>query len=348
MRLLKIWLDISRQRHISFAAALTKVLTARGHSFVLTTSQPDYLERLKVETMKDDVALIQTGRNLRNVLHLAATPKRVLQLANWARHQHIDMALSLDNPIQALAARLISVKVAALLENPHDQDAQIIRRAAQLLGLPTYLSGREVDRLKLKSTPIVWRYEDAPEASYFDGFKPNPATRTEFLQAMGWGDDDDDEHLPIVVYHPKLRNESLRAGERNLERIAAEEALTVLLPSLTGKRTERRFNNRLIKECPTTLDVRTLLTHADLVVSDGTTLLKEAALLETPSVWISRAKPQNRLGNLIDAGKIRQVSSLEAALDEQPDRRPHPAQPIVSHLASELITQLESAFEILQ
>ena len=347
MRLLKIWLDISRQRHISFAAALTKVLNARGHTFVLTASQPDYLERLKEETSSADVVLLQAGRNLRNVFQLAITPKRVLQIANWARHQNLDMALSLDNPIQALAARLVRVKVAALLENPHDQDAQIIRRAAQLLGLPTYLSSREVDRLKLKSTPIVWRYEDAPEASYFDGFKPSPGTRTEFLQAMGWGEDDD-EHLPVVVYHPKVRNESVRVGERNLERIASEDALTVLLPALNSERKERTFKNRLIKQCPTDIDVRTLLTHADLVISDGTTLLKEAALLDTPSVWISRAKPQNRLNNLIEAGKIRQASTLEAALSSQPDRRLEPAQPIVSHLASELITQLESAFEILQ
>ena len=59
---------------------------------------------------------------------------------------------------------------------------QVIRKAAHFLGLPTYLTSREVERLKLKTTPIVWRYEDAPEASYFDGFKPSPATRIEFLK----------------------------------------------------------------------------------------------------------------------------------------------------------------------
>jgi predicted glycosyltransferase len=344
---LKIWLDISRQRHISFAVALTKVLNARGHSFCLTASQPAYLERLKSETATPDVTLIQTGRNLRNVLQLAVTPKRVLQLVNWARHQDIDMALSLDNPIQALAGRLLRLKVAALLENPHDQDAQVIRRAAHLLGLPTYLTNREVDRLKLKTTPIVWRYEDAPEASYFDGFKPSPATRIEFLQALGWGDHEDDEHLPIVVYHPKSKPESMRASEKNMQRLADHGALTVYLPSLAAKQSEREFKDRRLRQCPAQIDVRTLLSFADLVLSDGTTLIKEAALLETPCVWISRAEPQNRLGHLIEAGKVQQAIHLDSPLSMRPDRRKNPAQPVVSHLASELITQLESAFEIL-
>ena len=94
--------------------------------------------------------------------------------------------------------------------------------------------------------------------------------------------------------------------------------------------------------------MRALLMHADLVISRGPTLLKEAALLQTPSVWLSDAKAQNRLAHLLESGNIRQAPDLNAVLENRPDRRRSPAQPVVSHLASELVTQLESAVEILQ
>ena len=345
---MKLWLDITRQRHIPFAVSLTRVLRARGYEFVLSASQPDYVTRLQSEIDGHEVALIETQRNLRNIFNLALTPKCVLQLANWARHQNIDMALSLDNPVQALSARLLKLKVAALLENPHDPDAQIIRRAAHFLGLPTYLSSREVDRLRLKGKPIVWRYQDAPEASYFDGFKPAPSNRVEFLQMLGWGDEEDDEHLPIVVYHPSVRSQPLLGPDKALRRLAKESALTVFLPAQKSTKSIKLPKSRQIKLCPAELDVRTLLMHADLVISRGPTLLKEAALLQTPSVWLSDAKAQNRLAHLLESGNIRQAPDLNTVLESRPDRRRSPAQPVVSHLASELVTQLESAVEILQ
>ena len=344
---MKLWLDISRHRHISFAAALTKVLTARGHTFVVTASEPAFVERLKADVSPEAITLIQSGRSLRNVLHLAITPKRVLQLANWARHQNIDMALSLDNPIQALSGRLLRLKVAALLENPHDPEAAVIRRTAHLLGLPTYLSGRDVDRLRLHTTPIVWRYEDAPEATYFDGFKPNPPSRVEFLKTLGWGEHEDDEHLPIVVYHSKALVKLRKSHKAVLETLSKTDSLTVLLPSPNYPEPSLEGLNRRQTIYSPESDVPTLLTHADLVISDGTTLLKEAALLGTPSIWLSSSQAYNRLGHFIDSGRIRQVASLEDAFSEKLDLRPAPAHAIVSHLASDLVTQLESAFEIL-
>ena len=345
---MKLWLDITRQRHIPFAVSLTRVLRARGYEFVLSASQPDYVTRLQSEIDGHEVTLIETQRNLRNIFNLALTPKCVLQLANWARHQNIDMALSLDNPVQALSARLLKLKVAALLENPHDPDAHIIRRAAHFLGLPTYLSNREIDRLRLRGKPIVWRYQDAPEASYFDGFKPVPATRVEFLQRLGWGDDEDDEHLPVVVYHPSVRSQPLLGPDRALRRLTEESALTVFLPAQKSTKAVKLPESRRLKHCPNDLDVRTLLMHADLVISRGPTLLKEAALVQTPSIWISEAKAQNRLAPLLECGTIHQAPNITTALQNRPDKKRLAAQPVVSHLASELVTQLESAVEILQ
>ena len=89
-----------------------------------------------------------------------------------------------------------------------------------------------------------------------------------------------------------------------------------------------------------------LLMHADLVISRGPTVLKEAALLQTPSVWLSDAKAQNRLAHPSNQGIfVRHPTSIQSSRVGQtegglPLSQWYPIWP------RELVTQLESAVEI--
>ena len=109
---------------------------------------------------------------------------------------------------------------------------------------------------------------------------------------LGWGHDEEDEHLPIVVYHPSVRSQPILGPDKALRRLAKESALTVFLPAQKSTKSVKLPDSRRIKLCPSELDVRALLMHADLVISRGPTLLKEAALLQTPSVWLSTLRPR--------------------------------------------------------
>ena len=344
---LKLWLDISRKRHAAVVCALAKVLDARSHTFVISAASEDLFEHLRSELEPYGVTILNRARSRGAFTTFLSAPSQVARLAGWARQHTFDLTLCLDNPVQAAASRLIRVPVATLLENPLDPGSQILRRAAGFIGAPHYLTAREMTGLKIRSSQIVWRYEDAPEAVFFDGFKATPTSRRDMFEELDWPISEANIDAPLVIYRPADRPHSKREVVEALAEFAKYPCITLVLT------TDTKFSDvhseedvPTLKVLPPAEDSRRILSLADLVVSHGITLVKEASVVKTPAFWISRTKPKNRLLHLIERGAIAQALTLAEALSKPPQKRQHPAPQVVSHLASDLVAQLESFHEL--
>lgn len=344
---MKLWLDISRKRHAAVVCALVKVLEARNHHFVITSANEDLFSHLSAELAPHTVTIL-TGSKSRGTLARAfSAPMRVARLASWARQHSFDLALCLDNPTQATSSRLIGLSVAALLENPSDRGSEILRRASSFIGVPDYLTTRQMSDLNIAQSQIIWRYEDAPEAVYYDGFKSTPTSRQDLFRALNWAIPDAYSDAPLVVYRPPNTPHSKRQVSNIFHALQQHHCVALVLTSdvqFSRVHCEDEFPE--LKILPPQEDSRRLLSHSDLVLSHSTTLVKEATVVETPACWISKNKPKNRLLHLIDDGKIRHVTALTQALKAPPLKRQNPAPQVVSHLASDLVTQLESFHEL--
>jgi len=294
---MRIWVDVTNSPHVPFFRPLLALLEARGHEVrVSARAFAQTLELLEAGGIAHEVVGPPHGGAGR-AGKVRAMGARLRSLRAWARPQRFDVALSHASHELPLAARSLGVPSAYAYDYEFARTQHTLgSRAATRVVVPEVIPQDRLDRLGAVPAKTR-RYPGLKEEYYLAGFTPDAAVPS----ALGA----DPARILAVVRTPPEVSLYHRHGNPLfadvLERLGSDPAVhAVVLPRTSEQReaiAARTLPSLILPEHA--VDAQSLIALADLVVSAGGTMNREAVALGTP-VWTTFA---GRLG-AVDEGLI--------------------------------------------
>ncbi len=327
---MRVWVDLTNAPHAVVLAPLVRALEERGDTVEVTAR--DYGQTVAIARLNglDPMVTGHHGGGGRAGKARAAAG-RVMALHRWARGRSFDAALAHGSTDQPIVARLLRIPATTMFDYEyavlqHSLNCRLARRTL----VPEAIPPQRLARYGATGARLV-RYPGLKEEYALAGFEPDLAVPAAFAAAG--------ELLAVLRPPPELAlyhrfENDVFAGV--LERLAATDGVvTVVLPR-TEEQGERirtlGLNGVVVPDAA--LDGQSLVAGADLVVSAGGTMNREAVVLGTP-VYTTFA---GRLGGvdeqLLRDGRMRQ---LDRAGDVRIERKPADRPPRVRRDPADLV-----------
>jgi uncharacterized protein len=322
----RVWIDLTNSPHVLVMRPVIEVLKRRGATVYVTAR--DFAQTLGLlERFKIDHTAIghhRGGHVAAKGLGLAA---RSGALVRWARGRKLDLALAHGSNDLSIAAALLRIPSATAFDYEWAKVQHSINcRLARRVIVPDVIPPERLARYgatKDKLRP----YQGLKEEYYLADFEPDPAVLTE----LGL---DRAKPLAVVRTPPAVSLYHRFAAPvfaDVLERLRDQQV--VVLPRTDSQRAE--LSGFVVPD--TAIDAQSLIAFADLVISAGGTMNREAVALGTP-VWTTF---EGRLGavdeRLIAEGRLRH---LERAEDVKLERRDGAGSPARVRRDPEMFTNL--------
>ncbi len=314
-QLMKVWIDMTNSPHVVFFRPLIRLLEERGHD--VRVSARDFAQTLEL-LESADIPYEVVGPPHGGAGRAAKTRTmgmRLRALRSWAGPQSFDLAMSHASHELPLAARSLRVRSAYAYDYEFARTQHTLgSRAADRVVVPDVIPQTRLDRLGARPEKVR-RYPGLKEEYYLAGFSADRAV----LGDLGL----DPTRVLVVVRTPPdvslyhRHGNPLFAGV--LERLGHDPGVqAVVLP-----RTPRQHDALTEAGLPSlvvpgrAIDAQSLIASADLVVSAGGTMNREAVALGIP-VWTTFA---GRLGAvdeaLVATGRLRELQSADDLVVEK-------------------------------
>jgi hypothetical protein len=312
---MRIWIDLTNSPHVLVMRPVIESLRADGHDVRVTAR--DFAQTIEL-CERFQIAHTQIGRHRGERLSAKALglASRSAALVRWARAdaraadgEGFDVALGHGSNDVTVAAAVLRIPSATMFDYEWATVQHNVNcRLARAVVVPDAIPPQRLERYGAKGK--VRAYAGLKEEYYLADFEPDDGV----LDELGL-----DPARPIVVvrtppdvslYH-RFENDLFARVLRRLARAAAEQGTqAVVLPRVASQREElRRVAGFVVPEHA--VDAQSLIAHADLVISAGGTMNREAVALGTP-VYTTF---QGRLGavdeRLIDEGRLRMLAAPE-------------------------------------
>jgi uncharacterized protein len=282
----RIWIDLDNTPHVPFFAPIIKELDARGYEVVITardayqTCELAALFRLRYRPVGRHY-----GKHL--VLKVGGTLYRSLQLVQVIGRARAILAVSHGSRSQVLAARLMGIKSLALV------DYEFADRS--LISPNWILAPAVIPKSAFgASAPRVVSYNGIKEDIYVPGFVPDPSLK----ERLGLSNDD-----ITVLLRPPATEAHYHSPENDLLFDATMNWLgrapgvkVILLPRNSRQAAAVRegwptlISVGKVRVLDQAEDGLNLIWHADLVISGGGTMNREAAAMGVPVYSIFRGQ----------------------------------------------------------
>jgi uncharacterized protein len=306
----RVWVDLTNSPHVLVLRPLIEAMREDGHDVQVTAR--DFAQTLELCALHGiDHTAIGRHRGESRLGKAAGLASRSLALARWARGRRFDVAVGHGSNDVVVAARLLGVPSVTAFDYEfaavqHHVNCRLVRVVVVPEAIPPERLYRYGARGKLR------RYPGLKEEYYLADFQPDERV----LGELGL-----DGSRPLVVvrtppevslYH-RFENPLFR---RVLERLRGEDAQTVVLPRTREQGDEvRRMGDFVVPE--RAVDAQSLVAFADLVISAGGTMNREAVALGTP-VYTTF---EGRLGavdeELLRQGRLRRLEDPAQARIER-------------------------------
>jgi hypothetical protein len=298
---LRIWIDLSNSPHVPFFQALIPELELRGAWVKFSARQfAQTVELAEQAQLAAEVIGEHGGRSLYG--KAGNLFGRVQALRNWARSQSFDLAVSHNSYAQIVAAKTLGLPVVTLMDYEHQPANHLAFRLASRVIVPRSFPGEALARFGARETRVR-RYDGIKEDVYLAGFQPDP----EFPQVLGQLDIDPERVL--IVVRPPARDALYHRFENELfhelmESFAAREDVSVLFLPRSEGQGEKYGSFRNFKIPEHALHGANLIAAADVVVSAGGTMNREAAALGVPAVTVYAGKWAAVDEELVQSGRL--------------------------------------------
>jgi uncharacterized protein len=306
----RVWVDLTNSPHVLVMRPLIEAMREDGHEVEVTA-------RAFAQTLElcDRFGLAHTvigrhrgGRLASKGLGLVS---RSVALARWGRGRRFDVALGHGSNDVTVAAGLLRIPSATAFDYEFaSAQHQVNCRLARVVMVPEAIPPERLYRFGARGK--LRRYPGLKEEYYLADFEPDASV----LDELGL----DRERALVVVRTPpevslyhRFENPLFR---RVLEWLSAKELQTVVLPRTPAQAAEvGRLGPFTIPA--RAVDAQSLVAYADLVVSAGGTMNREAVALGTP-VYTTF---EGRLGavdeNLLREGRLRRLYDPAAIVVER-------------------------------
>jgi predicted glycosyltransferase len=310
---MRIWIDLTNSPHVLVMRPVIDKLRERGHEVEVTAR--DFAQTLEL-CERFGIAHTAIGRHRGGRIGAKAfgLADRSLALTKWARGRRFDRALGHGSNDITIAAALLRIPSATMFDYEWATVQHNVNcRLAQIVVVPDAIPPERLFRYGARGK--IRGYPGLKEEYYLADFEPDPA----ILATLGL-----DPANPIAVvrtppavslYH-RFENDLFA---RVLERLAAVQ--TVVLPRTPEQRAElERHGGFIVPE--RAIDAQSLIACADVVVSAGGTMNREAVALGTPVYTVFEGRPGAVDEQLIAEGRLRRLTTPdELEIAPRADRR---------------------------
>jgi uncharacterized protein len=284
---MRVWVDCTAAAHPLVLRPIVELLRERGHEVEVTTRQygqtVGILKRLGMDHTV--VGRHVGGSTLRKG---SAVAGRSAQLLRWARPRKFDLSIAHGSVDLAVVSTLLRVPSVQMQDYEHaGLQRKLAWRAARRVLVPDAIPVAAMVKAGAAAEKLV-RYPGLKEDYYLAGFEPSPRALSELgLPELGISSDRMDDRV-LVVVRPPPESSAYHAANplygAVLDRLsAAESAVAVLIPRTEGQRAEAEARRDPSLVVPRdAIDAQSLIAYADLVVSAGGTMNREAVALGTP------------------------------------------------------------------
>jgi hypothetical protein len=306
---LKVWVDCTAAAHPLVLRPIIERLQARGHHVRVTARE--YGQTLGVLD-RLGIPYEAVGRHAgASVARKAgAVASRSISLARWARPQRFELALGHGSVDLGVVSALLRIPSVQMQDYEHaGLQRQVAFRVARRVLVPDAIPPDAMRRAGANPDKL-FRYPGLKEDYYLADFEPDRAV----LDELGI-----DADRVLVVMRPSPETSAYHAAnpleEQVLDRLAAAEDVTCVVIPRTEAQAERirarRAANLIVPD--RAIDAQSLIAFADLVVSAGGTMNREAVALGTPAYTIFSGRmgaideqliAQGRLIPLRDPGEL--------------------------------------------
>jgi uncharacterized protein len=327
---MRVWIDLTNSPHVLVMRPVIERLRDDGHDVRVTAR--DFAQTLELcERLGIAYTAIGRHRGERLTAKASGLVSRSAALVRWALAEsrggsggHFDLALGHGSNDVTVAAAILRIPSATMFDYEwatvqHNVNCRLARAVVVPDAIPPERLERYGARGKLRP------YEGLKEEYYLADFEPDAGV----LEQLGL----DPARAIVVVRTPpevslyhRFENDLFTRVLMRLGESAVEHGTQpVVLPRVASQREElSRVPGFVVPEHA--IDAQSLIAHADLVISAGGTMNREAVALGTP-VYTTF---QGRLGavdeRLIDEGRLRMLAAAEdldldkRALGEDPPR----------------------------
>ena len=305
---MRVWIDITNSPHVPFFRPLIRLLETGGHEVEVTTREyAQTVQLLELHGIEHRIVGPRHGGGGR-LGKAQALVGRLQALHRFARARDFDVALTHGSHELTLTARRLGIPSTTAFDYEYAWlQHQLGCRAATRIVVPTAIPVERLARYGARP-PKLLRYEGLKEEYYLADFEPAAAPV----------DGLDPQRVVVVVRTPPEASLYHRHGNplfaAVLDRLGRDEGVqAVVLPRTAEQRAALKavaLPSLLVPE--RAIDAQSLISRADLVVSAGGTMNREAVALGVP-VYTTFA---GRLGGVDEAlirdGRLAHLRDPEA------------------------------------
>ena len=316
---MRVWIDVTNSPHAVIFRPLIARMRARGHEVTVTSREfaqtVGLLDRFGIEHM---VVGAHGGASRRGKARAMAG--RSASLARVARAGRFDLAVAHGSTDQPLAARLAGTPQVTMFDYEfaaamHHWNGRLATRVLVPAAIPEAALARYGMR-----PPRLVRYPGLKEEYYL----------ADHAYDAGVGEElglDRERVIAVVrpppevtLYHRGASTDLFAAALARL--LEAPEVQTVVLPRTDEQRRALAGGPAIVPERP--VDGPSLVAAADLVVSAGGTMNREAAALGVPAYTPFAARLGAVDRRLIDEGRLRRLERPDDVALRRRERGPAP------------------------
>ncbi len=297
---MRVWIDLTNSPHVLVMRPVIEVLRARGDEVRVTAR--DFAQTVALcERFGIEHEVIGRHRGSRLAAKALGLIDRSLALTLWARRQGgFDLALGHGSNDVSVAARLLRIPCSTMFDYEwatvqHNVNCRLAQAVVVPEAIPPERLYRYGARRKLR------RYPGLKEEYYLADFEPDPAVLTE----LGL-----DPAQPIAVVRTPPSVSLYHRFENDVFATVLQQlrgTQTVVLPRVAAQRAQ--LDGFIVPE--RAIDAQSLVALADLVISAGGTMNREAVALGTP-VWTTfEGRPGAVDERLIAEGRLRRLERAD-------------------------------------
>jgi hypothetical protein len=300
----RVWVDLTNSPHVLVLGPIVARLQREGHDVQVTAR--DFAQTLE---LCDRLGLAHTAigrhRGAGLIDKARGLASRSAQLTRWAARRRFDLAIGHGSNDITVAAALLRIPCSTTFDYEYATVQHTINcRLAQAVVVPDAIPPQRLDRYGARGK--LARYPGLKEEYYLADFEPDSTV----LRELGL-----DRSAPITVVRTPPAVSLYHRFENDLfgqvlGRLRGTQA--VVLPRTPDQRAELARAGGFIVPAHA-IDAQSLIAYADLVVSAGGTMNREAVALGTPVLTVFEGRlgavdeqliAQGRLGRLVDADQV--------------------------------------------
>ena len=316
---MKIWVDLTNPAHVVVLRPLVELLEAGGHDVTLTARPLSHTTELLDDWGHAYTAIGHHG-GAGKLGKAIAAGSRVAQAFGFARGKDFDYGLAHGSTDLPPVGRALGIPNTTMFDYEWARiQHEVNCRLATRVLVPDAIPAERIAQYGARPPKLV-QYPGLKEEYYLSDFEPDPAV----LGELGL---DPAQVIAVVRTAPSYalylggsENELL---PRVLRRLLDEGAQVVVLARTDEQRRALRDVDPELVVPERAVDGRSLAGLADVVVSAGGTMIREAAVLGTP-VWSIFEGRRGAVDDELEReGRIRFLrDASELLVDKAPERKP--------------------------